>query len=131
MKNKFDYCTYKFDLPLEARRYETGNMNFSGIFGARQGVQIVLEHQEEICEKVKKLTHYLRDEVQRIDGVELVSPSEGEKAGITLIECSDSKQKYEVLQKKGIIVNYRNGIRVSPHFYNTIEDIDYFLDSIR
>lgn len=131
MKNKFDYTTYKFDLLLEARRYETGNMNFSGIFGARQGVEIILEHQEEIGEKVQNLTQYLRDAVQKLDGAEVLSPAEGEMAGITLIECRDSKQKYELLQKKGITVNYRNGIRVSLHFYNTTEDIDCFLGTIR
>lgn len=131
MKNKFDYTTYKFDLLLEARRYETGNMNFSGIFGARQGVEIILEHQEEIGEKVQNLTQYLRDAVQKLDGAEVLSPAEGEMAGITLIGCRDSKQKYELLQKKGITVNYRNGIRVSLHFYNTTEDIDCFLGTIR
>ena len=83
MKNKFDYTTYKFDLLLEARRYETGNMNFSGIFGARQGVEIILEHQEEIGEKVQNLTQYLRDAVQKLDGAEVLSPAEGEMAGIT------------------------------------------------
>ena len=131
MKNKFDYTTYKFDLLLEARRYETGNMNFSGIFGARQGVEIILEHQEEIGEKVQNLTQYLRDAVQKLDGAEVLSPAEGEMAGITLIGCRDSKQKYELLQKKGITVNYRNGIRVSLHFYNTAKEDDVVVISTR
>ena len=130
MKNKFDYTTYKFDLPLEARRFETGNMNFSGIAGARQGLEIILEHQEEIYKRVKKLTQYLRDNVQKLDNVKVLSPTEGETAGITLIGCKDVKKKYEMLQKKGITVNYRNGIRVSVHFYNTIEDIDNLLDTL-
>ena len=73
----------------------------------------------------------MRDAVQKLDGAEVLSPAEGEMAGITLIGCRDSKQKYELLQKKGITVNYRNGIRVSLHFYNTTEDIDCFLGTIR
>lgn len=130
MKNIFDYSTYKFDLALEARKYETGNMNFSGIYGARQGVKIILNHQWEITEKVKELTHYLREEIQKMDGVELLSPLMGETAGITLIGCDDPKRSYDILQSKGIVVNHRNGIRVSLHFYNTVEDVEYLLENI-
>ena len=100
MKNKFDYTTYKFDLSLEARRFETGNMNFSGSAGARQGLEIILEHQEEIYKRVKKLTQYLRDNVQKLDNVKVLSPTEGETAGITLIGCKDVKKSMRCCKRK-------------------------------
>ena len=61
----------------------------------------------------------------------MLSPADVVMAGIILLGFVDANQKYELLQKKGITVNYRNGIRVSLHFYNTTEDIDCFLGTIR
>ena len=40
-------------------------------------------------------------------------------------------ERVEQLTKKGIIVSARaNGIRVSPHFYNTREEIDQLVSEL-
>jgi len=40
-------------------------------------------------------------------------------------------ERVEQLAKKGIIVSARaNGIRVSPHFYNTEEEIDQLVSEL-
>lgn len=123
-------CLYHFDPVTEARRYETGNMNFSGIYGARQGLRIILQHYEQITKSIGKLTEYLRNTVQNTDHLQILSPQDGKTTGITLLGCKDAKKIYEGLTKNGIVVNYRNGLRISLHFYNTVDDIDHLLNSI-
>ncbi|MSC82376.1 aminotransferase class V-fold PLP-dependent enzyme [Eubacterium sp. am_0171] len=128
MKNIFDYSTFKFDLAGEARQYETGNMNFSGIYGARQGVKVVLEHQREITERVQELTGYLREQIRSRKHLTLLSPGKGGAAGITLLGCENAEKVFEELKAKNICVNYRRGLRVSVHFYNTKEDVDRLME---
>lgn len=89
-----------------------------------------MKYQKEITEKVNQLTCYLREKIQRMDALELLSPAEGECAGITLVGCEGSKQICDMLRSKGIIVNHRDGIRISLHFYNAFEDVDYLLENI-
>lgn len=127
MKNIFDYSSYKFDLAGEARQFETGNMNFSGIYGARKGVRIILDYQQEITKRVQDLTRYLRDQIQRREHLTLLSPTDGDAAGITLVGCKNPKRAFEGLKEKNISVNLRDGLRVSVHFYNTKEDVDRLL----
>lgn len=130
MKNRFDYTNYCFDLPCEARRFETGNMNFSAIYGARQGLRIILKFQSEITRKVQDLTTYLREQVNHRNYLLMLSPVDGESAGITLIGCENSKKTYDSLKSNNIIVNYKNGLRVSVHFYNSKKDIDNLLGAL-
>jgi selenocysteine lyase/cysteine desulfurase len=43
----------------------------------------------------------------------------------------EPSERVERLGKKGIIVSARaHGIRVSPHFYNTEEEIDKLIDEL-
>ncbi len=128
MKNIFEYSTYSFDLAEEARRYETGNMNFSGIYGARQGVRLVLEYRQKISERVQELTAYLREQVRSREYLTLLSPCDGKAAGITLLGCENVERAFAELKSKNICVNHRGGLRVSVHFYNTKEDVDRLLE---
>lgn len=131
MKNKFNYNGYHFDLADTARKYETGNLNFSAVYGAAAALEVLRGHQEEIELCVRGLTNYLRDELERIPGSELLSPRNGRVSGITLVRLPDEDSVLRRLAKEDVIVNHRNGIRISPHYYNTCEDIEKLLSVIR
>ena len=103
-------------------------MNFSGIYGARQGVKVVLEHQREITERVQELTGYLREQIRSRKHLTLLSPGKGGAAGITLLGCENAEKVFEELKAKNICVNYRRGLRVSVHFYNMKEDVDRLME---
>lgn len=125
MESPFEYEKVEFHLSTDARRYETGNMNFSAIAGVHQTLSLLLPLEQYITERIKILTQRLRKGLKEIPDVVLLSP-EDSISGITLFHGRD----LEGFTKNNVMVNYRGGIRVSPHFYNTEEEIDRFLNYI-
>ena len=130
MENKFDYSAYHFQLSPSARRYESGNLNFSGIYGAAKALELTRGQEGKICAKIQELTAYLRRELKERKEVEIITPDSPLRSGITLFTCPKADALYEMLKKRGIVVNYRTGIRVSTHFYNTVSDIQKLLEAI-
>ncbi len=128
MEDPFDYSRYRFAPAQEARRFETGNMNFSAVYGAVRAMELTKGMEEEISRQTLGLTAYLRENLRTIPGIRLLTPNQKEKSGITLFACKRGEELYRLLRSRGFVVNYRNGIRVSTFFYNTREQIDGFLD---
>ncbi len=57
-------------------------------------------------------------------GLDLVTPAT-RRAGIFVIRCDDGETVRRRLADDGISVSVRgDGVRVSPHFYNTTDDVD-------
>jgi selenocysteine lyase/cysteine desulfurase len=87
---------------------------------------------ENIKRRIIKLTDHLIASVRTL-GLELQTPEEKQcRSGIVNFKVSKPQQVVEKLKKKGIIVSVRaRGIRVSPHFYNTEEEIDSLVEEIK
>lgn len=66
-------------------------------------------------------------------GYEIQTPINEEKRhAIINIKTKDMERTLNELTKNGIIVSHRmSGIRVSPHFYNTRDEIDKFLEILK
>jgi kynureninase len=48
-----------------------------------------------------------------------------------MLEVRQPQETVAELQKRGFTVDYRPGlVRVSPHFYNTVDDVDRFMDAL-
>jgi len=73
---------------------------------------------------VLDLSGYLIDRLQQ-RGVEVITPKpESERSGIVSFEFADAQQVFERLQSQNIHISLRQGrLRVSPHFYNTEEEL--------
>ncbi len=79
--------------------------------------------------RVRELGAYLIEGAAR-RGLDLVTPA-AQHAGIFVLRCANGEHVREQLALRGISVSARGpGIRVSPHFYNTPEDIDRCLDAL-
>jgi selenocysteine lyase/cysteine desulfurase len=78
-----------------------------------------------------KLTGILIDAVKDL-GVELQTPEEQQyRSGIVNFKVHRPQEVTQELAAKGIIVSARaNGIRVSPHFYNTEEETERLVKEI-
>lgn len=125
MENKFQYDTIEYNPSKTASRFETGNMNFSALSAVHDMLTYLYPHRHEIFSRVERLTKRLRDGLQSIPDITLLSPVGERYAGITLFR-GRSKAHFE---NNSIIVNERSGgIRVSPHFYNEESEIDRFLE---
>ena len=79
--------------------------------------------------RVRELGGHLIEGATR-RGLELVTPP-AQRAGIFVLRCPDGEAARQRLAAQNISVSARGeGVRVSPHFYNTTEEIDRCLAAL-
>ena len=116
-----------------ASRFEVGSPSFISLIGATEALKMLLDiGVEKIEKRILKLTDHLIEAVKDL-GYELQTPEESQcRSGIVNFKIDKPKEVAEKLNKKGIVVSARShGIRVSPHFYNTEEEIDKLIREIK
>ncbi len=135
VKNRFDFENYDFRLSPDARRYEPGSLNAVGIaaFGASMGLLLQVGI-DRIWERVRRLTDRIIERV-RENGFELISPDQPEeRSGIVTFRVPgpDNAALWKALMARKAICSHRaGGIRLSPHFYNTPEEVDRVFEIVR
>ena len=116
-----------------ASRFEVGSSSFISLVGATEALKMLLDIGiEKIEKRILKLTDHLIEAVKDL-GLELQTPEEPQcRSGIVNFKIDKPKEVSEKLNDNGIVVSPRaHGIRVSPHFYNTEEEIDKFIREIK
>ena len=116
-----------------ASRFEVGSPSFISLTGATEALKMVLNFGiENIQKRILKLTDHLIESVKSL-GFKLQTPEEPQyRSGVVNFKIDNPKEVAESLNRKGIIVSARvHGLRVSPHFYNTEEEIDKFMEEIK
>lgn len=130
---------YKYDQPLEpsAQRYEGGSLNVAGIIGMKAALETLLEFDIDAIEShILALTRQLMEGLQTIHTITIISPEkDAERAGIVTIQ-SDSNFNFapvlKELDKQNINISLReNKLRISPHYYNSPEEIEKSIEAIR
>jgi len=134
VKNPTKFLPYNFDIKEDASRFEPGSLNLMGIFAMGESISMIEEiGVENIARKIIGLTDHMAQGLSK-RGWEVLSPrnEESEKSGIVSFNgAAPPHQVVERLEKKGVIIATRGGIlRASPHFYNTFEETDYFLEAL-
>jgi cysteine desulfurase/selenocysteine lyase len=124
------------DGDLGAKRYDVfGTANFHNFipwtasveYLLSKGISSIENHNERLVEHL----------VKNIDSrkFEVISPEEGEEmSSIAVISHQEGKNQeiYARLLDNGYYVSLRNGrLRISPHLYNTLDEIDAVLDLLR
>ena len=123
---------WSLKLSKTASRFEIGSPSVVSCIGVTEALRLILGYGiEEIEKRVIELTDYLIERVKEV-GWKLQTPEEPEnRSGIVNFLVDKPKENVEKLAEKGIIVSARaNGIRVSPHFYNTKKEIDRLVDEL-
>lgn len=114
-------------LKPHAGRWESGSLNVGGILALGASLELLLTAGiDAIAERVLALTDYLCEQGRRA-GVEVYSSRRpGEKSGIvSLVVRGDVRAAVRRCRDAGIVVSARAGrLRVSPHAYNTVEELD-------
>ena len=124
---------WKLELSETATRFEVGSPSYISLAGAREALKLLLSVGiSNIERRILGLTDHLIDSIKDMN-LDLQTPEEKAcRSGIVNFRVENPRQVTEELGRKGIIVSARsNGIRVSPHFYNTEEEIDALTDEIR
>jgi kynureninase len=122
---------FKFEMDFEpapdAWRASTGTPPVVALYSARPGYEIIKQvGLAAIREKSKRMTSHLIEKALAA-GFKVNSPRDPEKRGGTVcIDFEGAEAAHHELIKRDFIIDYRpgGGIRVSPHFYNTLEECD-------
>ena len=87
----------------------------------------------ESYKHVIKLLDYAIEEINELNYCKINSPLDpAERSGIISVEINDSKHFVEILRKNNIIASIRrNGIRISPHAYNSKQEISKLIDEVK
>jgi len=123
-RQQFAFDNRHFAFRDDAARFEAGTPALSTVFMAAGGLDIVLEiGVERIRERTQFLTADLIDRA-RMHGWTVRSPEDPERrASIVMLQIEHPEAIVERLIERDIIVDHRPGlVRVSPYFYNTIEE---------
>lgn len=130
-----DYSNIDFNLKPHAGRWEGGAFNVPGIAAFGASLELLLSAGiENVERRVVELTDYLCDKALS-QGLEVFSSrADGEKSGIVslVVPGTPPDDVVKRCRAAGVIVNNRaNRVRVSPHAYNTTDELDRFLDLVR
>lgn len=108
-------------------RFMNGTTHIPSLEACRPGLKIISEvGVEKIREKSQRQTARLIELADR-HGWRVNSPRDPEKRGGTVsIDMPDSQQVCRELLARDILVDWRPraGVRFSPHFYNTDEEVE-------
>lgn len=120
---------YTGTLYNDARRFDIGNQNYPGIYGLNEGIRLILELGIQNIEKrVMRLTDLLIKRLREEDFHINSSLVREERSGIISFNISEPAKVQQLLRERNMITSLRrNAIRVSPHFYNTEEEMEKFM----
>jgi kynureninase len=108
-------------------RFMSGTPHIPCLYSARAGYQVVTEiGVDAIRERSLQLTGRLIDRADEF-GFAVNSPrSPEERGGTVSLGVPDAAEVAKILIAREFIVDYRPGagIRIGPHFYNTLDEID-------
>lgn len=126
---------FNFMRPLKsgAPRLEEGTKNLIGIYGFRENLKIILDvGLEEIEKRIITLTDGFAGRFLEL-GCEILTPLDLPRSGILTFKHPkiSSRELWNSLSAKDVVCSLRSGwIRLSPHFYNTEEEVKLTVDLI-
>jgi len=134
--NALDFGNYDERWLPDARRFETGTMSVLSLRALRASVELLLEvGLDTVWSRIDALGQHLRGRLSD-KGFKIVSPpGPNERSGIVAFDWPGHEAEHDrvvkELAEKGIIIACRMGhLRISPHFYNTIEQVDAAVDAL-
>ncbi len=131
-RDQFQFKTREFEFRSDAARLEMGTPATAAIYAANGGLDIVLEISvQSICERTRYLTNDLIARA-REHGWKVRAPQEPERrSSIVMLELEQPQEVVKALVTRNIITDSRPGLlRISPYFYNTIEENAIVIDAI-
>jgi kynureninase len=132
-REPFAFRTEELDWHPTARRFETGTHPAPIVFIAHGGLEIIREATpERIRARQGDLTGHVIDRAEAA-GLEVRTPRDPSlRGGVVNVRVGDQAEKItKALYERDVCVDHRgDGIRVSPHFFNTESDIDRLFDTL-
>jgi len=130
----WDFLNYEQPWTDESSRFEGGTPNFIGALSLASSVEIFERYDPASIERhILALTDHLCEGLRGAGARTLAPRGRGRSSGIVTFSVPGAEPVAlgKALQREGIITTYRaNGVRVSPHGYNTHAEIDCLLEAL-
>lgn len=128
MKDINNYENKPWEIHPTARRFECGSPNMLGIHALSASLSLLLETgMPKVESLLLEKTEYLRSGIEKNDRLNLLSPLEPKlHSGIFVFahQAVGNAEFHQYLMEQGVICAVRgNGIRFSPHFYTSPDDL--------
>jgi kynureninase len=129
--DQFDFDPHDFRFRDDARRFELGTPPLPTIHTSLGGQEILSEVGiERVAARNRALTERVVGGC-RDAGFDLRIADEPRRSAIVMIRHPDPPGAVDALDRDDIIVDHRPGhVRVSPHVYNTDDEIDRFVEAL-
>lgn len=132
-REPFGFRISELDFHPSARRLETGTHAAPIPFIAQGGLEIISEvRPERIRQRQRELTTHVMERADAA-GLPVRTPRDpASRGGVVNVGVGEQAAKIvEALYERDVCVDSRvDGIRVSPHFFNTESDIDRLFDAL-
>jgi selenocysteine lyase/cysteine desulfurase len=131
-RDPFAFETTRLDWASGARRFDTGTPPIVNAAVARAGIEMVASvGLEPIRAWTEVLSRRLVDGGRERGFQVLGTTDSGRKAPTTALAVRDADAAEAAMRVRGILTSARGpAIRLAPHFYNTIDEIDRALDAL-
>ena len=132
-RNIFEMDIHDYSPASTARRFEAGTPPVPAIYAGIAGIELMREIGiEETETHVRALNELLVEGVAELGGV-VVTPRVVEQRGaLTCVASTDVDALVAAMTSRGIVTSSRDdNLRLSPHCYNTVEDVAAVLDLLR
>ncbi len=131
-KDQFQFNSGEFRYHEDARRFELGTPALATVHTSLGGQEIVDEvGMAEIRAQNVALTERLVERCRAAGFSLRVSDEPETRSAIVLVRHDDPGAAVTRLAERGIIVDNRPGVvRASPHFYNTLDEVDEFVEAL-
>src|SRR5262249_32094233 len=129
----FAFETGAIDRREDSFRYLNGTPHIPALYACQPGLDILSRvGVKAIREKSVAMTTQLLEGAKARGWFVNTPESSAERAGTVSVECPHAAEVCRELLAREILVDYRPkaGIRLSPHFYNTVEECDFALAQV-
>jgi selenocysteine lyase/cysteine desulfurase len=115
-----------------ARRFESGTPPVPNIYAALAGIKLIQSvGLDRIESHIREITGAIKEGAMR-RGFNLVSPVDPSRHGALItLRSHNVGLLVKWLEKDGVIVSSRDdNLRISPHIYNNLSDVDKLMDCL-
>lgn len=133
VQNAWNFFDYDNPLQADARRYENGTYNSIGVTAYHGALRLFEDiGHDRVAALVRANAAHAHTRLKEM-GLDVITPAQEEqRAGIVTFRHDRAEELQRFLQLRDMVVSARVGhVRISPHCYNTADEIDAVLDAVR
>ena len=132
-RRPFGFEAGEIDAREDSFRYLNGTPHIPALYACQPGLDILnAVGMDAIRAKSMRMTARLMEGARR-RGWNVNTPEDpAERAGTVSLDCPHAYEVCRELLARNVLVDYRPkaGVRLSPHFYNRLEECDFALEQV-